>query len=142
MKRVLLAVLFVSLASIAHAQAPNITGYSLETYGPGVTPATGQPIQSTPYTSAAVQCNQTAPTVPNTVANPTRFFFDDAANPGKVCIGSLTSTYLQALPNGSGYTVYLTQTDNLGQTSARSAVSNPFGKQGIPAILTNLKVVS
>lgn len=132
---------FILFAVNAQAQAPNIVSYTLDTYAPNVTPATGSPLQSTPYMAANITCNQVALSVPNNVANPTRFQFDDAANAGKVCIGSLSSGWLTALPNGQGYTTYISQTDNLNQTSVRSAASNPFARQGSPAVLTNLKVV-
>ena len=72
--------------------------------------------------------------------NPTRFLFDDAANPGKVCIVPLTAGLLPALPNGIGYATTLTQTDNIGQLSGVSAASNPFTRQAPPSVLTGLKL--
>jgi len=142
MKRILFIsfISFISLYSLSNAQTPNITSYTLETWAPGVNPSTGQPIQTTPFQANNFTCDQPVPTVPATVTNPTKVFIDDAAKPGRACISMLVANYLVALPNGTGYVTTITQTDNLGQTSARSAVSNPFGKQGSPAVVTGLKV--
>ena len=138
MKKFLLASIVVGCAvTSVKGQAPNIVSYTLDTFAQGAT----SPMQSTPYQSTSIACNQVAPTVPTSVTNPTKFFFDDAANVGKVCIGTLGGTWLQAIPNGPGYYVTLTQTDNIGNTSARSAGSNPFVRQGNPAVVTNVRVI-
>ena len=136
-----LALLLVLLRVTLHAQTPNIVSYQLSVYAPGVSPVTGSPISTTTYQAGAAVCNQTLPIVPAAVVNPTRFFFDDPANPGKACIVPLNAAVLPGLPNGVGYTTTLTQTDNLGQVSGASAASNPFNKQGIPPVLTNLHLV-
>lgn len=139
-RRVILAVIFLVLSvTSAMAQAPNIAQYHQLVFGPGVDPQTGSPIWTNDYTATAATCNLVAPTVPATVTNPTAIFFDDQAHPGMSCQILIASTMLPAIPNGPGYVAVLTQTDNLGQTSARSAASNPFAKQGIPAVLTNVK---
>lgn len=125
----------------AAAQTANIVTYNQQTFSPGVNTVTGTPIQTNSYQASGVVCGQVAPTVPASIVNPTRFFIDDAAVPGKVCIGALASVLLPALPNGVGYQSTFTQVDNLGQESPRSAASNPFGKQGTPAALTGLKII-
>jgi hypothetical protein len=128
----------VLVASVASAQAPNITSYTLDTFAQGAT----APMQSTPYQANAIVCNQAQPTGSTTnVINPTKFYFDDQGNAGKFCVGQLGSTWLQALPNGPGYFVTLVQIDNLGNQSARSAGSNPFARQGSPATLTSVRVI-
>jgi len=135
----ILAFLLLLIPSIASAQAPNITSYVLEVFAPGV-PTTGTPVLTLSFPSTSAVCNQTAPSVPPNVVNPTQFWFDDSAVSGKVCIVQILSGSLNPLPNAGGYTSAVSQTDNLGQQSARSAASNPFAKQGIPSTLTNLKV--
>lgn len=141
MKRFTFALVFFASAALAHAQAPNIVSYQEQTFAPGVDPTTGSPIQTNTYAASLATCNQAPPVVPPTVTNPTRIFFDDAANAGKVCIVTLASALLPALPNGVGYVSTLSQTDNLGQTSPRSAASNPFSRQAGPAALTHLQTV-
>lgn len=140
--RKFLTLLFVLSAAPVYAQAPNIASYNLEIYAQGVTPGTGSPVSTTPFPAASITCNQPALVVPpGTLVNPTKFGFDDAANPGRACVGSLTSSILVALPNAPGYTSYLTQTDNLNQVSPRSNQSNPFVKQSAAPAPANLKIV-
>lgn len=141
MKRlVALIVLSIALAVPAHAQAA-IDHYDQQVFAPGVSPATGSPMWTNTYAVAAVLCGQAKPTVPATVTNPTKFFFDDPSNPTLACIVTIASGMLPALPNGTGYVMTLTATDNVGQTSGRSAASNPFNKQGPPAAPGNPKVI-
>lgn len=140
MRKLLVVTAFLGFASVASAQAPNVTSYTQEVFAPGVSTVTGSPMWTNVYTASAAVCNQTAPTVPPSVVNPTRVFFDDAANPGRVCIVTLVSGLLAALPNQSGYLTTMLQTDNLGQSSARSDPSNPFGRQGPPSKLTGVKI--
>lgn len=140
-RSLLLAVLGACLcAAPAAAQAPNISKYDQQVFAPGVDPSTGAPLWTNTYQASAALCDQAAPTVPAVVANPTQIVFDDPAHAGRVCAITIASTLLVALPNQSGYVTTLTQTDTLGQTSARSAASNPFTKQGVPAVLTNVRV--
>ncbi len=143
MRRIVLAVALVVLtASSAAAQlASNIVQVDLQIFAPGVSTVTGSPVSATSYLVALFTCNQVAPTVPATVTNPTRFFFDDVTNPGKVCLGTLVSSILPALPNTSGYLATVTVTDTTGQTAARSAASNPFGTVAAPTVRTGLKVL-
>lgn len=136
----LLAILIVILGVGLSAQTPNITQYDQQVFSQGVNTVTGTPVWTNTYLSGTALCNQIAPVVPATVTNPSRLFFDDSANPGKVCIVPLSSTLLPALPNGVGFVSTITQTDNIGQASPRSAASNPFGRQGVPSALTGLKV--
>lgn len=142
MKRIALSIiLMLAVSSAASAQAANITQYTQQVFAPGVNPVTGAPQWTNVYQAASVACNQAPITVTGTVVNPTRLEFDDSANTGKVCIVSLATTLLSALPNGVGYTSTLTQTDSLGQVSPRSAASNPFTQQGAPNAPTGFKIV-
>jgi hypothetical protein len=141
MTRVAFVLAFLAVASLASAQAPNIASYQLNVFAPGVSVTTGSPVSTTTYLAAAALCNQTPPVVPPTVVNPGHFAFDDQANPGKSCIVPLVSTLLPGLPNGVGYETTLTQTDNIGQVSPGSAASNPFNRQGLPAVLTGLHLI-
>ena len=142
MKIILAALVAVVLVAGLEAQAPNIVSYQLSVWAPGVTAGTGAPISTTTYQAAAAVCDSAAPTVPpGNVLNPTRFFFDDLAKPGRVCIVPLNAAVLPGLPTGVGYTTTITQTDQLGQVSGVSAASNPFAKQGTPPVLTGLRLV-
>lgn len=142
MKRsVFIVVAFLIASAVpAVAQAPNITKYDQQVFAPGVDPAVGAPLWTNTYQATAAVCNQAPPTVAAVVTNPTQIVFDDLANAGRVCTIVIASSLLPALPNQAGYVTTLTQTDTLGQTSARSAASNPFSKQGVPAVLTNVRV--
>lgn len=132
------ALLVVSAPAFAQA---NIVRYDMQVFAPGVNTVTGSPVQTNTYLVAAVTCGQPKVVVPaGGVVNPTRFAFDDPADATKDCIGLLAAGLLPALPNGIGYRTTLTQTDNLGQTSPRSAASTPFDRQGPPVVLTGVRV--
>ncbi len=135
-----LVLVLALIAAPAAAQSPNIVKYDQQVFAPGVDPAAGAPLWTNTYQVSAAACNQAPPTVPATVVNPTQVVFDDPAAAGRVCTIALASTLLTALPNQAGYLTTLTQTDTLGQTSARSAASNPFGRQGPPAAPTSVRV--
>lgn len=138
--RYLLIVAALFSATPAFAQS-NVVQIDLQTFAPGVSTVTGAPLKSDTYLLGTIVCNSTAPAVPATVINPTRFFYDDLVNAGKVCIGTLVNTLLPSLPNQSGYLATVTATDNLGATSPRSAASNPFAVQAAPPARTGLKVL-
>jgi hypothetical protein len=129
------------LASPAAAQA-TIVSYTLEVYAPGVVPPAGLPISTTTYLAGAVTCGLPKAVVPPAgVVNGTRANWEDPANPALDCSVPLAASVLTALPNAPGYRAYMTQTDNIGQTSVRSAASNPFARQGSPAVLTGVRVL-
>lgn len=142
MRRLLWLVCVAAILTTTPAFAQGATvSYAQQVFAPGVSTATGTPIFVNTYTASAFVCNQAALVIPpGGVTNPTQVSFDDVANAGKACVASLVSTLLPALPNGTGYLSTMTQTDNLGQTSARSAASNPFGRQGAPGVLTNFRI--
>jgi hypothetical protein len=137
----LLIVVFLFAASLTVSAQAAITKYDQQVFAPGVSPVTGSPQWTNSYVASLAVCGQTLVVGTGSVVNPTKIAFDDPNAAGKVCIITLASALLTALPNGVGYTSTLTQTDNLGQTSARSAASNPFDKQGVPGVLTGLRVV-
>lgn len=136
-----LVVVFLLAATLGVSAQAAITRYDQQVFAPGVSPVTGSPQWTNSYVASLAVCGQTLVVGSGSVVNPTKLAFDDPAAPGKVCVITFASVLLTALPNGVGYTSTITQTDNLGQTSARSAASNPFDKQGVPAVLTGLKVV-
>lgn len=139
-----LAVLFLFASIPAQAQIAGIVQVNVQTFAPGVNTVTGMPTSDNLYLVNSFLCNQVAPVVPVTVINPLRFFFDDPASttvPKRVCIATIVSTLLPSLPNLPGYVITVTQTDSIGQTSPRSAASNPFAIQGIPSAPTGLKVL-
>ena len=142
MKKLIISFILILSANVAHAQLPgSIVSYNLDTFAPGVNTTTGTPLQTTVITVPNFMCGQTAPTITGTVTNPTKAVIDDPGSAGKVCIAALVANYLVALPNGTGYVATIQAVDNLGQVSARSVASNPFGKQGLPVSPTNLKLV-
>jgi len=128
------------LTANINAQSPNIASYTWEVFAPGVSPVTGSPISVTNFQALNASCNQAPPTIPANVVNPVAIIFDDAANFGRVCIINIPSNTLVALPNQPGYLSTLSQTDTIGQLSARSAASNPFARQSVPLTITNVKV--
>lgn len=124
-------ILILVLAAAAPAAAQPITSYTLNIYAAGAS----APQTSAPIALATLTCNQTAPTVPpGTVANPTRFFFDDPAATGKVCVyADAGAGPLLSLPFGATtYTARLVAVNSAGP-SAESAASNPFAHPGMPA---------
>jgi hypothetical protein len=136
-----LAALVLSATS-AVAQLVNITQLNVQTFAPGVSPITGTPLSDDIYLPTAFTCNVTAPAVPAKVVNPLRFFFDDPVNVGKVCLAPIVATLLAALPNLPGYVQTITVTDGtIGETSPRSAASNPFEIRTTPPAPTGFKVV-
>jgi hypothetical protein len=118
-----------------------VASYTMEVWSAGVNPASGSPVTSTTFLVGTVTCNQAAITVPGTVINPTRLVWDDPAVAGKVCIATINSTVLTALPNGLGYFVTLRAVDTAGLVSARSTASNSFNQQVPPPALTNVKLL-
>lgn len=139
MKALILVLALLAIAAPLAAQT--IVSSKQEIFAAGVSTLTGSPVQTNVFLAAGTVCNQTAPVVPALVVNPQRFLYDDPANAGKVCIQTMTSAQLAAIPNGAGYLATLSVTDDLGQTSARSAASNPFSQQGAPAAPTGYKAV-
>jgi hypothetical protein len=140
----LLALALLTLALPAYAQGA-ITKYTLLVIAPGQNPATAAPVQTTDLAVGVVTCNQTPPPgwpPPLTAAptNPTTLRWDDPVNAGKLCSAPLAGTLLTALPNAPGYIGVLTATDDIGQVSARSAASNPFTRQGAPAVPTTVRI--
>lgn len=136
----LAAVLVACFAPPARAQAPNVVSYTHEIFASGVSTVTGNPLISTVYQATNVVCNLAKLPVPPTVKNPHQIEFDDPIHTGQACIATLVSTVLPSLPTGTGFLSTLKQTDDAGQTSARSTPSNPFGVQGIPPVITGLSV--
>ncbi len=128
-------------ASSAFAQLAGITTVTQQIYAPGVSTITGTPAVTQAYVPSLFVCNQTAPSVPVNVVNPRQFFFNDDVNIGKVCIATLAASTLAGLPNGSGYQSTVTVTDSSGQTSPRSAASNPFDVAAVPSARTGYKVL-
>ena len=130
MKTGLLAFAFVALASVASAQS--ITDYSAKYYNVGA-PA---PVQTETFLAAAVSCNQVTPTNTNTV-NPTRMYWDDPANVGKVCIYTpAAGAPLLSLPVGS-FEGTLTANNAAGPSAESARV--PFSKLAVPPVLTGLR---
>ena len=128
--KTILTLAFVALASVASAQS--ITDYAAKYYNVGA-PA---PVQTETFLAAAVSCNQVAPTNTNTV-NPTRIYWDDPANTGKVCIYTPTSgAPLLSLPVGS-FEGTLTANNQAGSSPESARV--PFSKLAAPAVLTGLR---
>jgi hypothetical protein len=133
--------LFALLALNSPAQAQTITSYTLKVWAVSTPPPT-LPISTTPIPAANFVCNQTAPTVPATVANPTHVFFDDTVNIGKVCIYTDTGTGpLLALPfTTQPMNATIAATNGTG-TSADSVASNSFTRPGVaPPALTGVRV--
>lgn len=135
-----LAAALIALATPAFAQAPNVVSYTHEIFAAGVNTVTGSPLMATVYQASNVVCNLVKLPVPPTVKNPHQIEWDDPIHAGQVCTATLVSTVLPSLPTGSGFLSTLRQTDDINQTSARSAPSNPFGVQGIPLVITGLFV--
>jgi hypothetical protein len=140
MKRfsVLCLVLMVISASRVEAQ---ITSYRQDVFAAGVNPSVGSPVTSNTYQASAFTCNQVAPAIPATLTNPTRILFDDPANAGRVCLATLSSTLLSALPNGLGYFSTLVAIDSTGLQSLRSTPTNSFNQQVLPPAPTNVKLL-
>lgn len=124
-------------SAVLEAQTP--TNYKLEVWTSGSNPDTGLPVKSIDFTPTQLVCNQAPIPVTPTTLNPTRFYIDDTANPTKVCLASLPSTYLDSLPNGTYFNT-ITYNTVEGLVAPRSAMSNPFIRQVLNA-LTGLKVV-
>lgn len=142
MRTAIILVAFLALARVSSAQG-SIVSYQQQIFAPGVSPGTGTPQWTNTYLSSAFVCGQAPIAAPASgdVVNPGHIEFDDPTTPGKSCIASFVGSWLSALPNGVGYMMTLTATDNMGQVSARSAASNPFDRQGPPPALTGLKVI-
>lgn len=135
MSRVILAVVvLLALAAPAWAQtAAPITSYELQVYLAGVDPqAGGAPLQTSAIPLTALTCG--LPIVPapvGTVVNPRFIRFADPANPTTADCQVDRSTFLLALPLGTGYRGTLTAL-YVGGVTARSATSNSFGLASVP----------
>jgi hypothetical protein len=136
----LVVMLTLLLAAPVSAQETNIASYVQDVFAPGVDPAAGAPMWSNTYQATAAVCNQTPGTIPPTVVNPTQILWDDKDHAGRVCVATLVSTLLPALPTASGYVTTLKRVDTAGQASGRSAASNPFDRLAPPAAPTGVKV--
>lgn len=118
MKQLILAIVFLSLASIASAQTGALVSATLTTAGT----ATQSSVIALP---AGATCGQPPfPGLPGTPTNPTRVIWTDPAAPTLICVADRTA-FIAALPVGN-YTATMIFTDDLGRTSPASAVSNPF----------------
>jgi len=142
LRRVVVALVVALVGPVAaQAQTGVFVRADFQIYQPGVDPVLGAPFQTSTYAITATTCNQVAPAPdPVIVANPTRMIWNDPTNPGKVCIAD-QATFLAALPTiGSGsYLATMTQTDDFGTTTARSAPSNSFTRRPPPAAATGLR---
>lgn len=131
MKSFVLTLTFMFVATVVGAQS--ITGYTIKYYDPGAPAAR----QTETFTAGVTVCNQVAPVVGAT--NPTRIFWDDLANAGKVCVFTATaSNSLVSFPIGS-YELTLSATNAAG-SSPESAPRVPFVRLSAPAAPTGVKV--
>lgn len=137
-KLICIALISLCLAVSVHAQTP--VSYKLEVWTAGSNVDTGLPIKSIDFVPTQITCNQVPQPVPAQVFNPTKFYFDDVNNPGKVCGANFPSTYLDNIPNGSGYFNTLTYATAEALVAPRSAASNFFTRM-ILNVLTGLKVI-
>lgn len=133
MKRLLLAALVVLLPAVAHAQTP-ASSYVLKFYNVGAP----SPIQTETFAASTALCGQTKPAATSTV-NPTRFFWDDPAGGGKVCIlGESASGPLFSIPLGN-----YEGTVAAVNATASSAESNraPFSRDAALPAPSNFAIV-
>ena len=69
------------------ASAQTLATYQLQTYQPGVNPATGTPFQVDPIPASAFVCNQAPAGAPTGVVyNPRLVQIDDPVNAGRACV--------------------------------------------------------
>lgn len=130
------------LASTASAQTGQIVSYQLQIYNPGVNTVTGAPFITNNIPANLMVCNQPKPIIPPVVTNPQHISIDDPVNPGKSCIGDL-STFLLALPIPSPFGPYkatFTATNDFALTSNKSLESNPFFRANNPNTITGLSL--
>lgn len=135
----LLTLFGLLFSALAHAQSP-ITLVTFKVYVQGAT----TPIQ-TPTVMAITNfvCNTTKPTDPTSVqVNPTKIYFDDIVNTGKVCLYTDPGTgVLFSVPFGTQVYEARVSATNSGGTSPDSLVSNSFSHPGAPPTApTGLKV--
>lgn len=137
MKRLFLALIYLAIPALVHAQT--ITSYTFRVYNQGAS----APVQTSVFQIANVQCNQPAVTPPTgTVSNPNRVAWNDPVNAGKACIWNDPGTgVLFSLPFGAQvYEATIVATNGAG-TSPESARSNLFTRPGLPpAVLTGVLV--
>jgi hypothetical protein len=127
--RFLISLVVALLLSAAHAHAQTITSYPLKIWNVGAT----APISTTVLPASSFVCNQTAPTVPPSVINPTKLAIDDVVNVGKVCIYTDSpGGPLLGLPFSSQPLQATLAATNSAGTSPDSAVSNSFTRPGLP----------
>ena len=143
MRKALLAIwMLLWLCAPAFAQTGAWVSVEIQTYAPGVNPATGQPVQRDSFPLSAGQCNQAPLPIPTTVVfNPRLVQINDPVNPGRACLFD-RGTVLMGLPVVPGeYRSTATATDDRGLTSPRSAASNPFGRVNEPSAPAGVAVV-
>lgn len=107
--------LLIFALTSAHANAQQLT-YEAGYFAPGVSPASGQPLQVVQLT---VTCNQTfTVVVGGRVTNPVRVEWDDPAAPTKACRAALDpTTVLASSPVGLDYQFGLRAIDSIGTRS-------------------------
>ena len=123
-------VFYQSDALLAQAVAP-ISGYELQVYLAGVEPTIGLPTQTSAIPLTALTCALPVVVRPANVINPRFVRFADPANPTTADCQVDRSTFLLALPVGTGYLGTLTALSSAGP-SARSGPSNSFGLASVP----------
>lgn len=135
----LLTLFGLLFSAIAHAQSP-ITSVTLKFFIQGGTTTVQTPTVM-PITSFV--CNTTKPADPVApVVNPTKIYFDDPVNVGKICLYTDPgSGVLFSVPFGTQVYEGRISATNAGGTGPDSSVSNSFSHPGAPPlVLTGLKV--
>jgi hypothetical protein len=146
MKRTLLTLAALAIASVSQAQSP--TDYTISHYL--ASNPNGAPVGA-PYTfsktSPALQCGRPAtPPITTVQINPRFYRWNDPDNPSLECVfdKTLATTPLFAdPPPGGDYVARVVAILKVGSatlTSALSDPSNPFVRGTIPPVVLNLRV--
>lgn len=138
----LLVLLALLIPAAASAQTGAIVTVELRVFAPGVSPATGTPIQTTQAALNLATCNttSTAPPAPVVVANPVSVEFDDPTNAGKVCRLD-RSAFFGGLPVAVGqYRAALAFGNDVGQTGAPGVSADSFLRLGPVLVPANVRI--
>lgn len=131
------------MAATVQAQVAPTDHYEVRFYNQGSPTA----IQvSPPIGPSSFTCNMVAPSVPPVVTNPTKLFFDDVANAGKVCLYTDPGTsggILFSVPlSGNVLEATINVFTTTGAASGESARSNTFTHPGqAPPVRTGFKAI-